>query len=451
MKVVVTGATGLIGRQLIHQLMIEGHNVLALARSPEKLPELPPENVYRWSDEQVPNSAIFKNCDAVIHLAGEGIADKLWTNSRKQKLRNSRVLGTKNIAQSLLLLPAEQRPKTFISGSAIGYYANTSESQDESSAPGSGFLADLCKDWEAAALECKTQGLRTVLLRTGLVLARDGGFLKKSGPVVLGDGTQWMSWIHIDDVVQMIKFALMNESIEGPINLTSPNPVSNKVFTKSYAKTKHIPLNLSAPSVILKTLTGDLSQAILANQKVMPSKALAAGFKFKFTDLESALKDLIGNTTFTENFLSTKQFIPLERHQVFSFFSKAENLEILTPPWLSFKILNTSTPTVEKGTLINYTLKIHGVPVRWRTLIKEWNPDSSFVDFQLKGPYKKWHHLHTFEDVPGGTLISDNVTYVIPGGIFGKALLPLIQHDVETIFKYRQKKINELHAENRLR
>lgn len=451
MKIVVTGATGLIGRKLIHQLMIEGNEVFALARSPEKLPELPPQNVFRWSDDKVPHSTILKNSDAVIHLAGEGIADKLWTSTRKQQLRDSRILGTKNLVQSIQALPPNERPKIFISGSAIGYYANNSESQDETSEAGSGFLADLCKDWEAAALECDNLGIRTVLLRTGLVLAREGGLLKKSGPVILGDGSQWMSWIHIDDVVHMIKFVLANEDAKGPINVTAPNPVSNKAFTEAYAKIKKIPLTLPAPAAILKAVTGDLSQAILANQKVMPSKMLTAGFEFKFTDLETALKDLIGNVAFTENFFSAKQFVPLERQQVFSFFSKAENLEILTPPWLNFNILNSSTPAVEKGTFINYKLKIHGVPVRWRTLIKEWNPDSSFVDFQLKGPYKKWHHLHTFEDVPGGTLISDNVTFVIPGGVLGKALLPLIQRDVETIFKYRQKKIKELQEENLLK
>ena len=166
-------------------------------------------------------------------------------------------------------------------------------------------------------------------------------------------------------------------------------------------------------------------------------------FKFKYVQLDDALKNLLGSASLTQHLFTTKQFVPSGRKDVFSFFSKAENLEVLTPTWLNFHIQKKSTPEIEKGTLIDYQLKIHGVPVKWRTEIREWNPDSSFVDFQLKGPYNKWHHLHTFEDVPGGTLICDEVTFKIPGWIFGNLLLPLIRKDVGEIFKYRQTKIKD--------
>ena len=165
---------------------------------------------------------------------------------------------------------------------------------------------------------------------------------------------------------------------------------------------------------------------------------------------EKALEDLLGPVKFTDNFLLSRQFIPLPRETVFSFFSKAENLEILTPPWLKFKIMNQSTPEIRKGTLINYKLRVHGAPVRWRTLIGEWKPNESFVDTQLKGPYKKWYHVHRFEDVPGGTLITDDVTYEIPGWIFGKLILPWIKRDVSTIFAYRQEMIQKLVAKGQL-
>jgi uncharacterized protein (TIGR01777 family) len=451
MKVLVTGATGLIGRHLTYALMLEGHQVFALARTPEKLPELPAENVFVWNDQQIPSGEIFKNCEAVIHLAGEGIADQLWTESRKQKLRDSRIIGTKNIVEAIASLPAEQRPKTLISGSAIGYYKDSSEQQDETSPAGQGFLSDLCKDWESQALACEALGLRTVLLRTGLVLAREGGLLSKSGPIVLGDGKQWMSWIHIADLVQLILLALKNPSLSGPLNMTAPNPVTNRDFTKTYAETKNIPFTVSAPKVILKLATGDLSQAILSNQRIAPNKALALGYKFRFENLNEALSDLLSSQSALENSFSVKQFVPLKRSEVFSFFSKAENLETLTPPWLNFKILDQSTTEVQKDTLINYKLNIHGVPVKWKTLIKEWNPDHSFVDFQLKGPYRKWHHLHRFEDVVGGTLISDDVTFEIPGWYLGKVMLPLIRADVQKIFSYRQKRIKELCSEGLLK
>jgi uncharacterized protein len=431
--------------------MREGHEIIALARSPEKLPELPAKNVFKWSDQEVPPLEAFKNCEAVIHLAGEGIADKLWTEKRKKKLRDSRVIGTQNIVKAISLLPANQRPKTLISGSAIGYYGDSFDPQNENSPLGTGFLAELCDEWERATLPCQDLGVRTVLLRTGLVLAREGGLLSKTSAVVLGDGSQWMSWIHIEDVIRFICFAVNDISLKGPYNLTAENPVTNKDFTKVYAELKGIPFTIPAPKFLLRLAAGDLSQAILSNQKILPSKALSIWFKFKFVDVKEALRDLIGGVSFVENQFSSKQFVPFSRSQVFSFFSKAENLEILTPPWLNFHILDKSTPEIAKETLINYQLKIHGVPVKWRTLIKEWNPDSSFVDFQLKGPYRKWHHLHTFEKVPGGTLISDDVTFEIPGWIFGKLLLPLVKTDVQKIFNYRQKRIKELAAEGQLK
>ena len=451
MKILLTGASGLIGRTLMHTLLREGHQLNALTRSPEKLPELPTENIFIWSDSQVPPPQAFKDCDAVIHLAGEGIADKLWTNKRKKQLWDSRVNGTKNIVQAIASLPAKQRPKSFISGSAIGFYGDSFESKDENSIVGKGFLAELCKEWESAATTCEDLGLRTVLLRTGLVLAPNGGLLSKMGPAVLGDGKQWMSWIHIEDVAQLIIFVLSNPSLKGPFNLTAENPSTNKEFTQTFSKIKKIPFTISVPAMILRTVAGELSQAILSNQKVYPEKATLAGYKFKFTNLEDALTDLIGNKRFTDNYFSSKQFIPIERSQVFSFFSKAENLEILTPPWLNFHIVGKTSSKIEKGTYITYKLKIHGVPVKWKTLIKEWNPDTSFVDFQLKGPYRKWHHLHTFEEVFGGTLISDDVTFEIPGGIFGKLLLPVIRKDVQEIFNYRQKRIKELSVDGQLK
>ncbi len=451
MKIAITGATGLIGKKIIHSLLREQHSVFALTRSIEKLSEVPEENIFTWSDsEEIPLDA-FRGCDAVIHLAGEGIADKRWTEERKKRIWDSRVGGTARVIQALQKLPQNERPKILISGSAIGYYSNSDDPQDENSGAGTGFLSDLCCAWEAEALKAEDLGLRTVLLRTGLVLAEEGGLLEKTAPVILGHGRQWMSWIHIVDYVHFVMRALSREDMRGPFNLTAPQPVTNAEFTKVYAKCKGLPLTVTAPESALKFVLGEMSQAVLSNQKILPKKALSSGFKFKFDSISLALSDLVGQKKITENIFTVKQFVPLNRSQVFSFFSKAENLEILTPEFLNFQIQKKSTPDIEKGTLIDYTLKIHGVPVKWRTLIKEWDPDQSFVDFQLKGPYKKWHHLHTFEDVVGGTLICDYVTFEIPGWIFGKALLPLIRRDVEQIFSFRKKKIKELVLRNQLK
>ncbi len=443
MKVLVTGATGLIGRHLVYSLLQDGHTVIALARSPEKLPELPSQNVFSWSDDQpVPLDAI-KNCEAIIHLAGEGIADALWTAKRKKRLWDSRVNGTKNLVNSIGLIDQGLRPKILISGSAIGYYGQSENQQDEQSPQGVGFLSQLCAEWESAALVSEKYGLRTVLLRTGLVLAKEGGVLSKAAPVVLGKGTQVMSWIHIEDIISFIKLALQNSRLKGPFNLTAPNPANNKEYTRLTSRYQGFPFTMKAPQFALKLALGEMSEIVLSNQNVLPKRAVAAGFKFKYVQLDDALKNLLGSASLTQHLFTTKQFVPSGRKDVFSFFSKAENLEVLTPTWLNFHIQKKSTPEIEKGTLIDYQLKIHGVPVKWRTEIREWNPDSSFVDFQLKGPYNKWHHLHTFEDVPGGTLICDEVIFKIPGWIFGNLLLPLIRKDVGEIFKYRQKKIKE--------
>lgn len=451
MKVLVTGATGLIGRKLIHALLRKGIDVCALARSPEKLPELPEENIFLWSDEQIPSTEAITGCDVIVHLAGEGIADQRWTKARKKRIWESRIQGTKNLVSAMRLLSVTERPKVLISGSAIGIYAESEQPQDESSPQGNGFLTELTTAWETEAKEAQDLGVRTVLVRTGLVLSNKGGLLSKSGPIVLGSGQQWMSWIHIQDMIRFILFAMDTKDISGAYNLTAPNPVRNKEFTKKLAHQMGIPMTLPAPALALKLALGEMSQAVLANQKILPKRAQAAGFEFTYNTIDDAFKNLVGHVVSADTVFSSKQFVPLERKNVFPFFSKAENLEILTPPWLNFHIQTKSTPEIEKGTLIDYSLKIHGVPVKWRTSIQEWSPDTSFVDFQLKGPYQKWHHVHTFEDVPGGTLISDEVTFKVPGWVFGKLLLPLVKKDVQTIFSYRQKKIKELYRSGNLK
>lgn len=447
MKIIVTGASGVIGRRLIYKLITKGHEVRALARSKASLPELPPKNVIPWSDKDIPNSSDISEADAFIHLAGEGIADKYWTKSRKRRLWDSRVVGTKNLVTAITSLPEDQRPKVFISGSAIGIYGSGNDSRTEDDSPGSGFLSDLCNAWENQAEVAQKQGVRTILLRTGLVLSQHGGLLAKSGPVILGNGKQWMSWIHIDDLVNFIIFSLDKPLMSGPYNLTAPNPVTNAEFTKAIAGAMAIPMTVKTPAFVLKAILGEMSDAILANQKAIPQRTLLSGFKFKYENLKDAISDLLGNNSPLENKFSTRQFVPKPRHEVFSFFGAAENLEILTPPWLNFHITKKSTDTISMGSLIDYKLKIHKIPVRWRTKISEWNPESSFVDDQLKGPYKKWHHVHTFESVPGGTLISDDVTFQMPGGIFGKLVVPIVKKDVQAIFNYRQEKIREIYLD----
>lgn len=445
MKVLVTGATGLIGKKLVLDLLKNGFEVSALARNPKSISYLPQSKIFPWHHGDVPSKESVSAHDAIVHLAGENIADGRWTKERKKRISDSRIAGTKNLLAALSNLKPEDRPKVLISASAIGYYGEGGETDlDEESDAGSDFLANLCKTWEASANAASNLGIRVVNLRTGVVLAAEGGALSKMAPVVLGSGEQWMSWIHVEDVARFIGFALANPSVSGPYNLVSPNPIKQKDFARAL-KSPAMPVLLGVPAAAIRLLLGEMSQIVLASQKVNPKRALASGFQFRFPEVSSALYQLLGERNFLDHKFSVEQFVEAPREKVVPFFSRAENLEELTPPWLNFKILKKSSREIQAGSTIDYTLKIHGIPVRWRTLISDWNLPYSFTDQQLRGPYSKWHHVHAFHKVNGGTLLTDHVTYRVPLSWLGRLLLSRwIAKDVRTIFDFRKRKILEL-------
>jgi uncharacterized protein (TIGR01777 family) len=447
MKIVLTGATGLIGKELSLSLLKSGNEVRAFARKPKDISFLPEKQIATWEPGKIKLDLEFiSGNDAVIHLAGSPVADGRWTEERKKEIFDSRVLGTREWAEALTLIPSEKRPKVFICASAIGIYGERGdETLGESSSSGSGFLAKVTIAWEKEVEAIQNLGIRVVLLRTGVVLAKSGGALAQMQPVVLGDGKQWMSWIHIADEIRLIEFALTNEKVEGALNLTAPNPVDNHDFTHAFAKAVHVPLVLSTPKFAIQAAFGEMSEVVLGSQRVLPEKALATGFQFLYPTISEAFVDLFRDRGLIDTYLESAQFVPETLPKVFSFFSLPENLGTLTPEFLEFKILKQSTAKIQEGTLIDYRIKVHGVPMTWRTLIKEWNEQKSFVDTQLKGPYTKWHHEHLFYEVKGGTLIVDRVTYRVPVSIVGKLLLgKFIRKDVDQIFSFRRSKINEL-------
>lgn len=296
----VTGATGFIGKRLVARLLSEGHTVTALTRNPARAKSKLPAGVdlVAWNVEKeaAPASA-FLGVDAVIHLAGEGIAEKRWSEKQKQRILNSRVLGTRNLITTINSLAAP--PKVLVGSSAIGFYGNRGEEAlDETSAPGSGFLTDVCTEWENETTKVRPQ-TRCVMVRTGIVLGKGGGALKPliplfklggGGPVA--DGKQWMSWIHVDDLVGLLVFASQNEKVAGPVNGTAPNPVRNKEFTKALASSLHRPAFLPAPAFALKIVMGELADLVLYSQNVLPKKALAAGYSFKFLTVQAALNEI---------------------------------------------------------------------------------------------------------------------------------------------------------------
>jgi uncharacterized protein (TIGR01777 family) len=296
--ILITGGTGLIGRQLCTALLKEGHALTVLSRNPGSVPAKCGAGVQAMAslDEWQPD----RRFDAVINLAGEPIVDARWTAQRKQALWDSRITLTENLVQRIAA--AQHKPGVFLSGSAVGYYGNRGDAVlDEADGPGEDFPAQLCNAWEAAALVAEASGVRVCLLRTGLVLSRRDGLLgrmqlpfKMCLGARLGNGRQWMSWIHIDDYVAILLGLLHNEHASGPYNMTSPQPVSNREFTATLARVLHRPAPFIMPALFLKPIMGERACLLLEGQKVLPRKIESAGYRFAFAELADALKNLLG-------------------------------------------------------------------------------------------------------------------------------------------------------------
>jgi uncharacterized protein (TIGR01777 family) len=452
MKILITGATGLIGKPLCRALLEKNHDVKALVRNVTQAKKtLPyPMDFEAWDGTPKGLSSL-EGIDAVIHLAGEPVAGKRWTDDRKKTILSSRI----DTAQTLIdaIGGLSSKPKTFICGSAIGFYGDRGEEVlTEDSEVGKGFLAEVARKWEEVTKPLDQMNVRRVNLRTGAVLGRNGGMLSALVPLFqtglggpVGTGHQWVSWIHLQDMVNGIIFLLENEKAQGPYNLVAPHPVTNVRFSRTLGMVVNRPAVLTAPSIALKGALGEMSEIVLASQRVSSEKLETLGFPFQFVDVEDALYDLLDvEQKAGQKELFVEQWIPKPVKEIFPFFSEAKNLGVLTPEFLHFKILSQSTDEMEKGTLVDYQIKIHGIPIHWQTLIKEWEPGSKFVDTQLKGPYKSWHHTHRFIPMKGGTLLSDRVLYRLPLGILGGiAAGPMVKKDVKKIFDYRQKVINE--------
>jgi uncharacterized protein (TIGR01777 family) len=273
------------------------HNLRVLSRHAGT--NLPPGvKLYVWDALKGPPPAdSLEGADAVVNLAGEPIAQR-WNDDVKQKIRDTRVAGTRNLVQTLSTLT--RRPAVLICSSAIGYYGSRgSEILTEASAPGSGFLADVCVAWEQAADAAENLGMRVVKIRTGLVLGANGGALAKMLPPFkagmggkLGHGDQWMSWIHLDDLAGIIQYALAN-SLRGPVNATAPNPATNADFTKTLGHVLSRPVIVPMPALMLKTMFGEMAEVLLASQRVLPQAAEAAGYRFTYPELEPALRNLL--------------------------------------------------------------------------------------------------------------------------------------------------------------
>ncbi len=298
MKILITGASGLVGKALQRSFADKGYEMLLAGRGEPKH-----ANEIQWSVEdgfRDEDLSRLEGLDAVVHLAGEGIAGLRWTDEKKKAIRDSRVNGTHNLVNTLADL--KQAPKVLIAGSAMGFYGDRGdEIVTETSRAGDTFLSEVSKEWEAESRRAEDSGIRTVLLRTAIVLSKDGGALatmltpfKLGVGGVVGSGKQWMSWISLDDVVGIINYAIENENLRGAINVASPNPVTNEEFTKTLGEVLYRPTFLPLPEFAVNLVFGEMGDALLIDStRVEPKRLHEAGYKFKFTNLKSALENAV--------------------------------------------------------------------------------------------------------------------------------------------------------------
>jgi uncharacterized protein len=293
-RILVSGVSGPIGAALLPSLKARGFNVTRLVRGGPSA-----DGRVSWDPAQPLPPDSVSGFEAVIHLAGETVVGR-WTEEKKRQIRSSRVLGTRNLAQALAKAP--QRPRLLISGSAIGYYGDRGEEiLGENSASGKGFLPEVCREWEAATQPATDAAIRTVQIRIGVVLSPDGGALQKMLlPFRLGvggnmgNGNQWWSWIHVQDLVGAVHHILKNDLLQGPVNVVSPRPVSNSDFTKTLASVLSRPAIFPMPAFAARLAFGQMAdELLLASQRVEPAKLVASGYPFQYSDLKKALQEIL--------------------------------------------------------------------------------------------------------------------------------------------------------------
>jgi uncharacterized protein (TIGR01777 family) len=296
MKILITGATGLIGTALQTSLREQKHELLLTSRKDPR-----DETWVQWDfDAGFTEPEKLEGIDAVVHLAGESISGLRWTDDKKKAIRDSRILGTRNIVDTISNL--KQRPRVLVAASAIGFYGDRGDDvMTETSTAGKTFLAEVCREWESEARRAEDSGIRTVLLRTGLVLSKGGGALgamlmpfKLGLGGVVGSGKQWMSWISIDDHISVINYALGNENIRGAVNSVSPNPVTNEEFTAAMGEILYRPTFIPVPEFAVNLAFGEMGDALLLDStRVIPKRLQEASFEFKYPDLKKALQHAV--------------------------------------------------------------------------------------------------------------------------------------------------------------
>lgn len=296
MRIAVTGATGLIGSALGRSLKADGHDLVRFVR---RTPEGPEEA--RWDPERgYVDPEGLAGCGAVVHLAGAGVADHRWTAAYKREIRDSRVKGTAAIASAVAAMA--DPPATLVCGSAIGYYGDTGDrTVDEDSPAGEGFLPEVCVEWEAAAAPARGAGIRTVFARTGLVVAAEGGAWGKLFPIFkagiggrLGSGRQYWSHISMHDEIAALRHLIDTPALTGPVNLTAPEPLTNRQVTAAMGRVLHRPAVFAVPAPVMRVVLGEFAQDVLGSQRVRPTRLLESGFVFRYPGIEDSIRAALG-------------------------------------------------------------------------------------------------------------------------------------------------------------
>jgi len=469
MRIFITGATGFIGRALTLRLLGTGHQVTAWVRDENRARSLLGSDVELVSTNSSMGEQI-SQAYAVINLAGEPVLGGRWTASRKRAIVESRLNLTRAIATAIA--GSSSRPSVLISASAVGYYGDRGdENVEDDTAAGNDFLASLCRNWEAAALEAQKYGTRVFVPRLGIVLGAEEGALARmvlpfrfgaGGPI--GSGHQYVSWIHIDDLIEILVAALLEERFSGPLIAAAPNPVTSRQLARAIGVVLHRPSVLPAPGLALRILLGEAGAILLTGQQVHPRRLEQLGFVWRYPEIETALADILKDddvrierfnefatkplVSTASNYLSghqphfvlshkTRVEAPIE--EVFRFFSKPQNLGVMVPRALRFRILSEMPHEIRAGLRIEYAIHLGPVPLRWRTCIEEWKPPDLFADSQESGPYHCWWHEHHFQPDVDRTLMEDRVYYTPPLGFVGTvANLLFVAPALRRIFWYRR-------------
>lgn len=466
-RVLVTGATGFVGRQLCLRLAREGFEVQVWTRSATTARAAlgqGPQIVEAGEGREALVRAL-ESCDAVVHLAGAGLFDRRWSAARKRELVSSRVDLTRELVNAIGA--AKRRPRVLVNASAVGWYGSRGdELLDERSSAGAGFLAELCAGWEREAFAAREHGVRVAVHRIGVVLGLGGGALARMAPPFrfgvggrLGNGRQWMSWIHAEDLVELLVRSLIDERFDGVFNAVAPEPATNRDLTRELGRALGRATPFPVPAFALRLALGGSSTVLLSSQRVLPRRALELGFEFRHPTLASALSQLLGaagsvsferadappESAYLDRHppryvLRQRTVVPAPLEQVFEFFSRPENLGAITPSSLSFRLLSPAAQPMHNGLELDYAIRVGPVPMRWRSRIEVWKPGAGFVDSQVRGPYSSWWHEHRFERGPDDTTVMHDVIWYAPplGPIGALAQRLAIAAQLEEVFRYRE-------------